>query len=327
MSAAAGYDCAADCCTAAETLFAVALINAMAKLEASALAFGIHVIGNGGASKANCFEKHPADSSMELAKLGGLERGSQTRGMNAGAPQAFVRIDVAHASQDALVEQKRFYAGSATTQFRAEFLLGSFERIEAEFAEDGLVSAADQHAHAAEAANVGVAKFAAIVQSDEDVGVRRDRSFSRTGDKLARHAEVDQQRGAAIIGAGRFKIQHEKFSVSADGGDAAAGEGLLQGGRVVDEIRLAETNAENSSSWQDGSEAARYSFNFGEFGHFGDSKLAHRTASLVHRREILRLRPALRGHRGAEKSAGLRSGRRREARDGGRSQKNLVVPD
>jgi hypothetical protein len=55
--------------------------------------------------------------------------------------------------------------------------------------------------------------------------------------------------------------------VSADCGDLAAGEGLLQGCWIVNEIRLAETNAENSSSGQDGSEAARYGFYFGKFGH------------------------------------------------------------
>jgi hypothetical protein len=293
MGAAAGYDCAADGCAAAETLFAVALINAVAQLEASALAFGVHVIGNGGASQADGFEKHPADGSMEFAKLGGLERGSQTRGMNAGAPQAFVRVDVSHASQDALVEQERFYAGAASSQLRAEFPFGSLERIEAECAEDGLVSAAGQYAHAAEAANVGVAQLAAIVQSEEDVGVRRDRGFSRTGDKLARHSEVDQERGAAIIGAGRFKIEHEKFSVSADCGDTAAREGLLQGGRIVDKIRLAEANAENSSAGQDGSQAARNGFDLGKFGHSGDSTLAQcRSSNVFNPREILRLRPA-----------------------------------
>ncbi len=292
MSAAAGYDCAADRCAAAETVFAVALVNAVAELEASALAFGVHVIGNGGTSQADCLEKHRADSSMELAKLGRLERGSQTGGMNLGVPQAFVRVDVSHASQDALIEQKRFYTGSASTQFRAELLFGSLERIEAEFAEDGLVSAAGQHAHATEATNVGVAQLAAIVEREKNVSVRDYGSLGRTNDELARHSEVDQQRGAAIIFAGGLKIQDQKFSVSADCGDAAAREGLLQGGRIVDEIRLAEANAENSSAGQDSSQAARYGFDLGKFGHFGNSKLAHRTASPVHRREILRLRPA-----------------------------------
>jgi hypothetical protein len=188
MGAAASYDCAADCCAAAEAFFAVALVNTVAELEGSALAIGVHVIGNGGAAQADRFKQHGADGSVEIAKLGGLERGSQSSGMNAGSPQAFVRVDVAHAAQDALVEQKRFYAGAASAQLRDEFLFGGFERIEAEFAEDGLVSAIGQHAHAAEAANVGVAELAAIIQGEEDVGVRDHRSFGWTGDELARHS-------------------------------------------------------------------------------------------------------------------------------------------
>ena len=276
MSAAAGYDCTADRCAAAEAFFAVALVNAVAELKASALAVGIHIIGNRGAAEADGFEQHGAHGSMELAKLGGLERGSQTGGMNAGAPQTFVRVDVSHASQDALVEQKRFYAGAASMQFRAEFRFGGLERIEAEFAEDGLLSAVGQHGHASEAANVGVAQLAAIVEQEKNVSVRDYGSLGRANDELARHSQMDQQRGAAIIGAGGLKIEHEKFSVSANGGDAAAGEGLLQGGRIVDEIRLAQANAENSSAGQDGSKAARNGFDLGKFGHGEDWTLTHR---------------------------------------------------
>jgi hypothetical protein len=276
MGAAAGYDRAAYLCAAAEALFAVALVNAVAKLKSSALAFGIHIIGNRGAAQADGFEQHRAHGAMKLVKLGGLERDPQTRRMNAGAPQTFVRVDVSHAAQDALVEQKRFYAGAASTQFRAEFLFSGLERIEAEFAEDGLVSAAGQHAHAAEAANVRVAQLAAIVEREKDVSVRDYGSLGRANDELARHSQMDQQRGAAIIGARGLKIEHEKFSVSANGGDATAREGLLQCGRIVDEIGLAEANAENSSSWQDGSQAARNGFDLGKFGHGEDWTLTHR---------------------------------------------------
>jgi hypothetical protein len=62
--------------------------------------------------------------------------------------------------------------------------------------------------------------------------------------------------------------------VSSHGGDLAAGQGLLDGGRIVDEIRFAQANAEKSSSGQDGSKTACDGFYFGEFGHFCDSTLA-----------------------------------------------------
>jgi hypothetical protein len=86
---------------------------------------------------------------------------------------------------------------------------------------------------------------------------------------------MNQQGGAAVIGARGLKIEHEKFSVSSHGGDLAAGQRLLHGGRIFDEIRFAQANTEKSSSGQDGSETAGDGFYFGEFGHFCDSTLAH----------------------------------------------------
>jgi hypothetical protein len=47
VGAAAGYDGAAYFGSAAETLLAGALVDAMAELELAALAVGIDVIGNG----------------------------------------------------------------------------------------------------------------------------------------------------------------------------------------------------------------------------------------------------------------------------------------
>lgn len=192
VAAASSYDGAAYFCSAAETLFAGALVNAVAKLKLSALALGIHIIGHGRAAQANCFQQHGADGSMEIAKLGRLERGAQTRGMNSRAPQTFVRVNVAHPAQDSLVKQKRFDAGAASTQFRAEFFFGGFERIEAEFTESGFVRAIFDHSHTAEAANVRVAELAAIIEREKNVSVRDYRSFGRADDELPRHSQVNQ---------------------------------------------------------------------------------------------------------------------------------------
>ena len=274
VAAAAGNDSAAYFCSAAVTFFAGALVNAVAKLKLAALAIGIHVIGNGRASQANCFQQHGADGSMEIAKLGRLERRRQTHGMDSRSPQTFVRIDVAHPAQDALVEQERFDAGAAPTQIRAEFFFGGFERIEAEFAQRGFMLAILDDSHASEAANVRVAELAAIVEREKNVSVCDYRSLGRTDDELARHSQMNQQGGVAVIGARGLKIEHEKFAVSSHGGDLAAGQGLLHRSRIIDEIRFAQADAEKSSAGQDGSETACDGFYFGEFGHFCDSKLA-----------------------------------------------------
>ncbi len=213
---------------------------------------------------------------MEIAQLVWLERGSQTRGVNARAPEAFVRVDVAHASQNALIEQERFDAGAASAQFRGEFLFGGFERIEAEFAQSGFVLAILDDSHASEAANVRVAELAAVVEREKDVSVRHHRRFRRENDELTRHSQMNQQRGVGVIDARGLEVEHEKFSVSANRDDATTRERLLEGGRIIDEIRFAETNAENSSAGQCGSQAARNGFYLGEFGHGRDWTLAQR---------------------------------------------------
>jgi hypothetical protein len=197
--------------------------------------------------------------------------------MDSRSPETFVRVDVSHATQDALVEEERFDTGAAPAQFRAEFFFGGFERIEAEFAQDGFVLAIFDDAHAAEAANVRVAEFAAIVEREKNVSVRHHRRFRRANDELPRHSQVNQQRGAAVIGTRGLKIQHQKFAVSADGSDPATGEDLLDRVRIVDEIGFAQANAVNSSSGQDCSQTARDGFNFGKLGHGMDWTLAHQT--------------------------------------------------
>lgn len=191
MGAAAGYDCAAYFCSAAETFFASALVDAVAELKLAALPVGIHIIGNGRAAQADCFQQHGTHGSIKVAKLARLERRSQSHRMNSRAPEAFVRVDVSHASKNALVEQERFDAGAASAQFRAEFLFGGFERIEAEVAQSGFGRTIRDDAHATEAANVRVTKFTAVVEREKDVSVRYHRRFGRTNDKLPRHSQMD----------------------------------------------------------------------------------------------------------------------------------------
>ena len=193
VTAAARYDGAAYFCSAAETLFAGALVNAVAKLKLAALAIGIYVIGNGRAAQSDGFQEHSADGAMEIAELARLERRRQSHGMDSGSPQTFVRVDVAHAAQDALVEQERFDARAVSAQFRAEFFLSSFERIEAELAQSGFAVAIFDDSHASEAANVRVAEFAAVVEREKNVSVRDDWSFGWADDELARHSQMNQQ--------------------------------------------------------------------------------------------------------------------------------------
>src|SRR5262249_10496189 len=77
---------------------------------------------------------------------------------------------------------------------------------------------------------------------------------------------VMRDRGAGL----RFgQAQQHEFSVALDGINAASGQMLFERGRIVDEISLAEPDCENAATENSLAQAARYGFDFGEFGHGG----------------------------------------------------------
>ena len=77
---------------------------------------------------------------------------------------------------------------------RDKLRLSCFEWVEAEFAESSFLRAGGKDSHFAEAANVGVTKFAAVVEREEHMGMRRYGRFGRADDDLPGHAQMNQQR-------------------------------------------------------------------------------------------------------------------------------------
>ena len=114
--------------------------------------------------------------------------GAKTSRMNARPPQALVRINVAHPSQHALIQQQCFDVRPPRTNHCAEFFLGCFQRIKPQLAQHALIRRISEHCHSSKPANIGVTKFAAIIEPEKHVRVRRYGNFRRTSNDLPGHA-------------------------------------------------------------------------------------------------------------------------------------------
>ena len=113
VAAAAGDDDAADARGAVGALLPFATVHAMVALVFAHFARRVHIVGNRRAAEANGILKNTADGGVETAQFFGAQRTSQTRGMNARAPQAFIGINIPQAAQDALIQQQGLDSRSA----------------------------------------------------------------------------------------------------------------------------------------------------------------------------------------------------------------------
>src|ERR1700684_513504 len=111
--------------------------------------------------------------------------------MYARAPQTLVRVNIAHASQHALIQQQRFDVRASCTNSRAKFFLRRFQRIEPEFAQHAFVRRTREHSHSSKPPNVGVTKLATIVKSKKNMCMRHYGNFRWTGNNLAGHTQMN----------------------------------------------------------------------------------------------------------------------------------------
>src|ERR1700691_4818926 len=179
--------------------------------------------------------------------------------MDFRAPQAFIGIDVANSAHHGLVEQDSLDARFARLNPRAKFGCCDFQRLEAQAAEDAFVRAIREQRHASESANIVVTKLAAIIESEEYVGVQLDGRLRRADADFAGHAEVNQQRTFFGGSFSRLKVQHQIFSQAPDARKPAARQILFQRRGIVNEIRLAQTHAQNPAAGENLTQSTRYS--------------------------------------------------------------------
>lgn len=194
------------------------------------------------------------------------------RRMNARAPQTFVSINIPHATKNALVEQQRLDSRAPASEAAAEIVFAGFERVNAELTENTVAGGFRYQSHAAEPTRVGVAKLAIVVQHEPYMCVQCRRHRAGTDGELPGHAEMnDEVKSFRRRSAGSLRCaillqdQYEKFAAAANLNDAATWDVLFDCRGIVDEIRLAEANAEHGAARQQQLKAANDSFDFGKF--------------------------------------------------------------
>lgn len=208
--------------------------------------------------------------------------------MNARAPQTLVRINIPHAAKNALVEQQRLDSRAAASKMAAKFRFAGFERIKTEPTKNIAAARLRNQSHPTEAPRVGVAKFAIVIQREPYMRVQRGRHCAGTDRKLPCHAEMNNQVksfGLGVDGGLRrgalFEEKYEEFAAALNVNDATTWGVLFDYSGIVDEIRLAQANAEYAAAREQQLQAADDSFDFGKFGQVSirqNGENAHRAA-------------------------------------------------
>ncbi len=193
---------------------------------------------------------------------------AETHGMNPRAPETFVRVDIADAAQNVLIEEKGFDACAARANAGLKFFLACFEWIKTELRENGFARAIRKNPNSSEATNVRVAQLAAIIESEKHVSMRSNAGVRGTRHNLPRHAEVNLKRELRAGGIRALEIQQEKLAEATYTGDPAARQFPLDGRRIIDEICFPQAHAEDAPTRQHRLQSAGDGLDFWQFRHF-----------------------------------------------------------
>ncbi len=105
VGSTASKENAADGGSAAAAGFAGAQVDAMLKLKEPAGSVGVDIIGDRRAAQPDGMLQDLSESLAQTLELGTGETAGGAAGTNAGMEEAFVGIDIAHPSEEGLVEQ------------------------------------------------------------------------------------------------------------------------------------------------------------------------------------------------------------------------------
>ena len=103
----------------------------MMPLILARLAVGAEKIGDGRTTHQDSFFQDVLKPAMQSCELFPFQCTSKPRGMDLRAPQALVRIDIADAAQEALIEKERFDSRPAGSRLLNKLVDSDFERISA----------------------------------------------------------------------------------------------------------------------------------------------------------------------------------------------------
>ena len=123
--------------------------------------------------------------------------GGAAAGTNSGAEQRFIRINVAHAAQQFLIQQRALDGRLAATKQREEAIEIRFQRLNAA----RLEPAGAGNAQASEAAGIDEAQFPARLQLQNRVRVLENFRLRLTDLQASGHAQVDNPLSCRLCGA------------------------------------------------------------------------------------------------------------------------------
>ena len=156
MGAAASNDDALDGGFADTAGFAGAGVDVVVELEKAGYAFGVYVIGDGGAAQLDGVFEDFDECGAEAGELVAGESSGVARGADAGVEEGLVGVDVADAVEEGLVEQRGLDGGLAGAEEGDEVFKRDGEGLAA-----GAGIGIGGYREAAEAAGVDEAEFAA----------------------------------------------------------------------------------------------------------------------------------------------------------------------
>src|SRR5581483_9456798 len=265
VRAAAANDNALDGRAADQAGFAFAPVNAVLELEKAGVAVCVDIVGNRGAAGGDGFVEDRLEPVEEALHLVAAHAGSAAARADAGAEQRLVGVDVAHAAQQLLVQERALHRRPAAAEQAGEEFESDVERL----GSGGGESVAADDAQLAEHAGIDEAQLAPGGEMRDQVRVLFDGVRWLADQQPPGHAEMHDPLRRPGRAVGRFEVDDDVLAHAAHRSDALAGERArdLLRGRLERLAALADPDRLDRLADDAPGEAARDGFDFGKLRH------------------------------------------------------------
>lgn len=191
MAAPSGNDGALDCRAAAKAFLSFSLINAMRLLKFSTISIRIDVVRNRRASRFDCTIQDSLYSAIQPPQFFWREIRAQPLRIDARAPKALVRVNVADTAQHRLIEQQRLDSRPPVLQKVNKLLFRRLQWLKSQRAEALFLHSVLNDCHAAESPHVCIAQLAPVIEGEEHVSMRHDGRAGVASHQLPGHPQMN----------------------------------------------------------------------------------------------------------------------------------------
>ena len=240
-------------------------IGAKLILKAAHQAGAADIVADRGAALFDGPRQHADDREAQSLRLLRRQTPARQTRRQLRFEQRFIRVDVADAGDETLIEETRLQVAARLFQTAAPRFAVNVERFRAEtdLLEEAIQSRdIVEQGNAAEATDIAKAKFSAIVQRGDEVGVIPPRRRRVGGRELAGHAEMDEEPRPTDIDADPFAATSHRMNGLAD--DAFQRRFRFA---AAAESESAGLDLANRSPDQTGPKIADDGFDFRQLGH------------------------------------------------------------